>query len=127
MPFGIGIPTKKKDPPKDDLLQSSVNSLISHPEIKMDRRAETAPEFSPMLKNRKREDVELEGRLDEVIRVPRDLDRRHNSTSLGQHSRFDSFQDSINSVSLFDQESTSRKTRNSSLPIERQMGLAHAK
>ena len=71
--------------------------------------------------------MDLEGHLDEVIRVPRDLDRRHNSTSIDQHSRFDPFQDSINSSYLYDNESTSRKTRNSSLPIEKQLGLAHAK
>ena len=46
MPFGMGIPTKKQEPPKDDLLQNSVNSLISHPGFKMERRAETAPDYS---------------------------------------------------------------------------------
>ena len=97
MNFGIGLPTKKNDTPKDDLQQNSITSLISHPEIKMDhRRAETAPDFSPKHKNRKRQDIDLDGHLDEVIRVPRDLDRRHNSTSLSQHSRFDTFQDSLN-------------------------------
>ena len=54
-PFGIGLPIKKKDEPKDDLQQNSITSLISHPEVKIDRRAETAPDLSPMLKkNRKR-------------------------------------------------------------------------
>ena len=54
-PFGLGLPTKKKEQPKDDLQQNSITSLISHPEIRMDRRAETAPDLSPMLKkNRKR-------------------------------------------------------------------------
>ena len=80
---------------------------------------------APNTKHRRCESVNLEGYLDQIVRVPRDLNSRHSSRP---DQRNDTFQKSVNQNSLFE---TSRqqgsKMKRSGMSETQRLGLAYQK